>query len=967
MNESTFDFHEEVHLLRSEAESITFIKKDYLTLRSILYHSASFLSLFTLPLILRFFSPKRNHTLPFKSVMLNEATHILIETLNSKPELLRICIVFFENRYHRVVEFKHHRFILNEQNEFQLITPFHGLSDTQIKNGIPLHQGEAVENSRSIFGANDISTPITPLLDIVFGELLSLVNLYQFFVCFCWYFRNYATMSNILIVVTFFNIVYTLYEIRSAENALHLMTKLTGEVKVERYSDLLNEPKIEKISLHSIVPKDIVVLTSNMIVPCDILLIEGELLVNEAILTGESVPALKRASDGPIIKDNLIYCGCSIMRVSGGSVFAKGIAIKTGFHSVKGTITRDILYPKITSYKFERQANYFMLILLGVILLFQGWYVYWNIIIHPPEDGELIYSILVGMDILFTGLPPILIVALMIGRTVASHELKRIGIQCYRPHLINAIGRVKTFCFDKTGTLTTNSMRMEGVVEFTNLQSKLIRRDQFSGMLNQDVIKILLGCHNIVIDGVQMVGDPMEIEILASVSGTFDMHSENRVISPLIQGSVNRIQLFDFKSKLQRMSVIAEIAGDHLICTKGSPEMIKKLCNESSLPRNYEEVLLEYSKMGLRVLAIASRKIDNKMPSYTERTQIETNLQFKGFVIMKNQLKSKTNETLQELNSSDIRVCMITGDNLQTAAAISRECNIIKPFEHEYNITVGVHSELIFTPHKSNSPKIDIHTKDLRDCIFSITGAELPLAMSLEGSRFRSLLPNIRVFARVSPQQKRQIVRYLKEENLSKDDTLVGYCGDGANDTLALKEADIGISLSKEESSLASPFMTQQEELTTIPEMLKIGRGALASNFQNFKFFLFEAIVQDICLLVSYYDFCEISSDAYLWLDLLCACTMTYLLMKIPYKKTLTKALPTNTLVSFETLLDFWVLLFLSAVMLLGARAYSKYIPNYKPPTQVKNELEGVFHRKLDYSKFLVFETMVNIVFLNLG
>ena len=143
------------------------------------------------------------------------------------------------------------------------------------------------------------------------------------------------------------------------------------------------------------------------------------------------------------------------------------------------------------------------------------------------------------------------------------------------------------------------------------------------------------------------------------------------------------IRRFDFSSKLQRMSVITKNFCDHgsfRSFVKGSPERIRELCMTETLPQNFDEILQIYTECGYRVLALATKSLNiNYLKAQKiTRDEVESDLQFLGFLIMQNKLKPVTVSVIQTLNNANIRTIMATGDNVLTAISVGRECNIIE-------------------------------------------------------------------------------------------------------------------------------------------------------------------------------------------------------------------------------------------------------------------------------------------------
>lgn len=190
-----------------------------------------------------------------------------------------------------------------------------------------------------------------------------------------------------------------------------------------------------------------------------------------------------------------------------------------------------------------------------------------------------------------------------------------------------------------------------------------------------------------------------------------------------------------------------------------------------------------------------------------------------------------------------------------------------------------------------------------------------------------------RVYARTTPEQKKDIVELTKLVK-AQESTLVGFCGDGANDILALKAADIGLSLSTEEASLAAPFVSLESELTCVIDLLTEGRGSLVNSFQNFKYLLFYSMSQCFGAVICLVLFIDISPLCYIWMDIFLAVPLTLLISNLGSKKRLTTELPPDSLLQMETLLSYSSHLIFSFFALFGGIMLIRWEPFYFTPNE---------------------------------
>ena len=215
----------------------------------------------------------------------------------------------------------------------------------------------------------------------------------------------------------------------------------------------------------------------------------------------------------------------------------------------------------------------------------------------------------------------------------------------------------------------------------------------------------MASCQSVTYVKNELIGDPLEIKMLEDTE--YVLHEQNTVSNSPVRGDdivlaevcpkgkdtfnsgLAIIKRFDFESKLQRMSVVVKNKSNaqYKAYVKGSPEKVAELCIKSSLPLDYDEILEAYTNKGYRVIALATKALNDfkfLQVQQTNREKIERNLHFLGFLIMENKLKDATRPTIDTLNQCRIRTIMATGDNTLTAISVARECNILKSDQEVY-------------------------------------------------------------------------------------------------------------------------------------------------------------------------------------------------------------------------------------------------------------------------------------------
>lgn len=227
------------------------------------------------------------------------------------------------------------------------------------------------------------------------------------------------------------------------------------------------ELKELRISSHDLIQGDLLYINPEEIVPCDILLIEGNCIVNEGLLTGETTPIQKTFHEvGTQIKScSVLYSGttCLISKGTNLNCYAKGIAIATGFQTFKGELIRQILHQESEEFRFHRDSYYYLLMTFLVTVIGLIWYVFYMLFFSSIKYSY--YKIFIkGMELFTTAVPPTMLLCLSLGLDYSVENLKTKGIQTLLMNRINLAARIKIMCFDKTGTLTENMLFFSGFI-----------------------------------------------------------------------------------------------------------------------------------------------------------------------------------------------------------------------------------------------------------------------------------------------------------------------------------------------------------------------------------------------------------------------------------------------------------------------------------------------------------------------
>ena len=353
---------------------------------------------------------------------------------------------------------------------------------------------------RKIFGVCDLDIKINSCGKILFDELTDPFYLFQLYALILWYCTDYYVYSTVMLVLTSISLILSVYDTNKNLKKIQEISKYSCPVKVIRKNE--NNELCEPIEINSteLVPGDIFILPEEgLAMPCDAILIHGQVIMNEAILTGESTPVIKynmTYSDVVYNTNNIDYD--KYMLFAGTKIVQKrkigekeviGMVYSIGFHTFKGSLITGILYPKEMGDDFFRDSVKYI-ILMGILTLV-GFFVSLKfLIVEGGCTKKEIIEIL--LDLFTTTVPPSLPTCLSIGITYSLSRLNDKGIFCIRRDRINMAGRVNILVFDKTGTLTENSMDK---IEFITVKINPNKEFEFNPL-----IESILDDSNTVID-----------------------------------------------------------------------------------------------------------------------------------------------------------------------------------------------------------------------------------------------------------------------------------------------------------------------------------------------------------------------------------------------------------------------------------------------------------------------------------
>ncbi|EHB13962.1 Putative cation-transporting ATPase 13A4 [Heterocephalus glaber] len=684
---------------------------------------------------------------------------------------------------------------------------------------------EEQEIRRLICGPNTIDVEITPIWKLLSKEVLNPFYIFQLFSVCLWFSEDYKEYALAIILMSIISISLTVYDLRQQSVKLHRLVEAHNSITV---SVCERKSGVRQLESRFLVPGDLLILTGNKVqMPCDAILIDGSCVVDEGMLTGESIPVTKTPlpkTDSPLpwktqsevdSKRHILFCGTEVIQTKAAcSRMVRAVVLQTGFNTAKGDLVRSILYPKAMSFKLYRDAIRFLLCLVGTATI--GMVYTLCVYVLSGESPEDVVK--KALDVITIAVPPALPAALTTGIIYAQRRLKKRGIFCISPQRINVCGQLNLVCFDKTGTLTCDGLDLWGVVPcdkngFQEVHSFALGKALPWGPL----CAAMASCHSLILLDDTIQGDPLDLKMFEATAWEMtvsedDFHLKGvpahaMVVKPRkpasqvpVEGMVILHQ-FPFSSALQRMTVIIqEVGGDRLAFMKGAPERVVSFCQPETVPTSFISELQIYTTQGFRVIALAYKNLEaDHHTSALTREKVECDLVFLGLLILENRLKEETKPVLEELISAQIRTVMITGDNLQTAITVARKSGMV-----------------------SESQKVILIEAD-----------ETP------GSSSASISWKL-------VEEKKHIA-----------------CGNQA-----LKMAHVGISLSEQEASVASPFTSKTPNIECVPHLIKEGRAALVTSFCMFKYMALYSMIQYVGVLLLYWETNSLSNYQFLFQDL---------------------------------------------------------------------------------------------------
>ena len=551
------------------------------------------------------------------------------------------------------------------------------------------------------------------------------------------------------------------YQERKSEKALEALKDLASPRAI-----VIRNGEEVRIAGREVVCDDILVLQEGDRVPADATVLSGvSLLVDESLLTGESVPVRKQDWDGEtedvqpggedqpyVYSGSLVVQGHGIAKVTHIGMNTQIGKIGKALEDVEETPTK----LKSEIGKMVKNLTVVSSVLCAVVIL-----------VYFLTRGNLLEGFLAGITLAMAMLPEEFPVVLTIFMAVGAWRISKINVLTRRPAAIETLGSTTVLCTDKTGTLTENKMTV----------AKLYNKEHF--WFSKDSADFPEEYHDII-----------EYGILSSQVNPFDPMEKaiNRIGDSFLKGTGHlhtdweMVREYSLSKELLAMSRVFRktSTNEMVIAAKGAPEAIFDLCHlDAGANAKFSEAVQNMASEGLRVLGVA-KSVINKL--VLPEVQHDFDFEFIGLIGLQDPIRKEVPAAVAECKKAGIRVIMITGDYSVTAQNIAKEIGL----------------------------------SNYDQCI---TGKELS---EMSEKELDERIGKVNIFARVVPEQKLKIVNALK-----RNKEIVAMTGDGVNDAPALKSANIGIAMGEKGTDVAreaSKLVLMDDNFGSIVAAVKMGR-----------------------------------------------------------------------------------------------------------------------------------------------
>ena len=588
---------------------------------------------------------------------------------------------------------------------------------------------------------------------------------------------NIESAIVILIVITINAILGTVQTVK-AEQSLNSLKELSSPS-----AKVLRDGKIIEIPSKEVTIGDEVHLEAGDYIPADGRIIENaSMKVDESALTGESLAVEKQTDiiDGQVAlgdRTNMVYSG-SFVTYGRGKFLVTAIGMETEVGKIAQLLksTEEKKTPlQVNLDNFGKKLSIIIIVFCAILF---GLNIY--------QGGNIGDAFMFAVALAVAAIPEALSSIVTIVLSFGTQKMAKEGAIIRKLQAVEGLGSVSIICSDKTGTLTQNKMTVE---DYYIDEKRIMAKDiDPSNPVHKDLMRLSILCNDSTnIDG-EEIGDPTETALI-------NLADKLGIPPQRVRKAYPRLSELPFDSDRKMMSTFHLLKDGYTMVTKGAVDvLIKRIkyirkngevlpINENDI-KNINEMNLEFSRNGLRVLAVAYRKFDQEKTLVPED---ENDLIFLGLISMMDPPRVESAAAVEECIKAGIIPIMITGDHKITASAIAKRIGI------------------------------------LTDESQAVEGSEID---NLTDEQLKDFVEDKRVYARVSPEHKIRIVRAWQEKG-----NIVSMTGDGVNDAPALKQANIGVAMGitgSEVSKDAASMVLTDDNFATIVKAIENGRNVYA-------------------------------------------------------------------------------------------------------------------------------------------
>ncbi len=606
--------------------------------------------------------------------------------------------------------------------------------------------------------------------------------------------------SGIIMLIVIINAIIGVAQESKAEAALEALKKMN-----KPFSKVLRNGELISVKSEELVVGDIVQLDSGDIVPADLRLISSaSLKIEEAALTGESVPAEKDYQKE--IAENSPLGDRSNMAYSSGIVSygrGRGVVVGTGMNTEVGKIAQLLSEADSQTTPLQRQLGKTAKVLSVIVLVIAVIIFAVSLIRKTPIIESFMTAVAIAVAAIPEGLPAVVTIVLAIG---VQRMSKRNAIIRNLP-AVETLGCCEIICSDKTGTLTLNQMTVK---EIFTISGGAVKEDGYDD--NNDrklLVRAMTLCNDSQEAAGALLGDPTETALV--------YFAKNKgFVYTTLKEDWQRIDEIPFDSVRKLMTTVNKNGEETVAHIKGATDLMLNKCKyimDNGQIRGITEADFEaikeanhnMAKQALRVLGVAV-----KYENLDKKDTLEQDMVFVGLVGMIDPPRPEVRNAVSVCIKAGMRAIMITGDHIDTASAIAKEIGILRAGD-----------------------KV-------------MTGAEID---KLSDTEFAAIIKEYSVFARVSPENKVRIVKAYRSFG-----SVVAMTGDGVNDAPSIKEADIGIGMGitgTDVSKGAADMILTDDNFATIIGAVEEGRKIFSNIKKALQFLLSANIAEVLCLFIA--------------------------------------------------------------------------------------------------------------------